>query len=894
MRKNKKYYGLLAGVMALALATPFVGYNIAKADKLYDDVVAWYDFDGGALKNVKGGSQAVAIVKGLGNYDGEVKYDANRDETKDGNSLKLDGGYGLKLNQQNLGENFSVSLWVKPETKLVENQSVLFLGYHSPEMWYAVSGDRNNSQMKFWYDYKPNFSWVTKTFATYAPSEWHHIVITGDGNIIKSYYDGERISEGNENFVPFMAGEEQDIYIGANNWDKCFEGLVDDVMVYDRTLSEVDIERLFTGKSLKEVEEETGVVDYDNYLVGSYDFENGIGDAKAIVKGLGAYDGELKFVNGANGKALATDGYGLNLGNKVNGTDFTISYLVKPNKSQANNQVMMLMGYHAPEHWTAISGDGGDQTYKLWGRTEGSAVTVGNAAAMNWTTIGNPTIANNSWSLVTLVGTDGRLDMYVNGEKAAGGAYNNPLCGENESILFGANYWDPCFDGSFDEIRIYNRAMDAATIKAEAEKFLDNRLQTSLDAACDFEAIKGQNTDREHIRYNLELPTSVLGTSINWTSSKPEVISEKGVVTITDESSEVKLTATAELDRKKAIVEIELSVDALDKSELTALIERAKAFDLTFMSAESAGRLQEVIAEAEAAATFDEIDSATVRLTKAIETLELADEYVDPFDVIPEAEVTVSIEAGSNKDLFVLPETILNKVTVEYTSEDAAVAAYEDGKIVANKVGKTIVTATVKAVSDGFEMQYATAVDVTDKTPAPAPAPSSGSAPAPAPSSGSGSTGGSTASSGSSSSGSSASTGGQTTPATGTETATTITDPQAPAAGPQQPAGSQTQPGHATKPEASEGEALETSETDIESDSSLEEKADEETEVEADVEESVEQPAEETVVDEPVPEAGETAGLSAGAIAGIIAAVVAVLALLGFVLTKLGLLTIFK
>ena len=135
MRKNKKYYGLLAGVMALALATPFVGYNIAKADKLYDDVVAWYDFDGGALKNVKGDSQAVAIVKGLGNYDGEVKYDANRDATKDGNSLKLDGGYGLKLNEQNLGENFSVSLWVKPSVQQVENQSVLFLGYHDPEKW---------------------------------------------------------------------------------------------------------------------------------------------------------------------------------------------------------------------------------------------------------------------------------------------------------------------------------------------------------------------------------------------------------------------------------------------------------------------------------------------------------------------------------------------------------------------------------------------------------------------------------------------------------------------------------------------------------------------------------------------------------------------------------------
>ena len=888
MRKNKKYYSLIACVSALALATPFVGYNIAKADKLYDDVVAWYDFDGSALTNVKGGSQAVAIVSGLGDYDGEVKFDENRDSSKEGKSLKLDGSYGIKLNQKNLGENFSVSLWVKPETKLVENQSVLFLGYHSPEMWYAVSGDRNNSLMKFWYDYKPDFSWVTKTFATYAPSEWHHIVITGDGNTIKSYYDGARISEGNEAFVPVMSGEEQDVYIGANNWDKCFNGLVDDVMVYDHTISEVDIERLYTGKSLKEIEEETGSVDYDNYLVENYSFEDGIGDAKPILKGLGKYDGELSFVAGPNGKAIATNGYGLDLGNKIQGTDFTVSYLVKPNKSQAENQVMMLMGYHDPEHWTAISGDGGDQSYKLWGKTADGAKTVGNAVPMSWTTIGSPTIVNNAWSMVTLVGTDGHLDMYVNGSKVASGDYNNPLCGAKESILIGANYWDPCFDGAFDEIKVYNRAMSADVIKQQAEKFLDSRLQDGLDSACSFDLIKGQNTDPKHIRYNLELPTSVIGTAVTWTSSNPEVISEKGAVSISNESADVKLTATAELEGKTARVELEFSVDALDKSELNALIERAKGFDLTFMSAETAGRLNEVLAEAEDANTFDEIDSSIVRLTKAIETLEPADEFVDPFDVIPEAEVNVSVAEGSSRELFILPKSILDKVTVEYTSEDSEVASYEDGKLVANKVGKTIVTATVKALSDEFEMQYATAVDVTAK-PAPAPAPSAG---------GSGATGGTSASSGSSSSQSSSSTATASTSA-GSQVAskpaeTTITDGQTPLAG-QQPAAEtkpQTKPGKSTKTDGGRTEeSVETGETEIEAETSLEDEVVEEPKSE-DV--SEEPATEETVADEEVPAAGESSSISPMAVVGIVVGIAAVLALLAFVLSKLGLLTIFK
>ncbi len=924
MRKNKKYYGLIAGVMALALATPFVGYNIAKADKLYDDVVAWYDFDGGALTNVKGGSQAVAIVSGLGDYTGEVKFDANRDSSKEGKSLKLDGGYGIKLNQQNLGENFSVSLWVKPETKLVENQSVLFLGYHNPEMWYAVSGDRNNTLMKFWYDYKPDFSWVTKTFATYAPSEWHHIVITGDGNTIKSYYDGQRISEGNEAFTPLMSGENQDVYIGANNWDRCFNGLVDDVMVYDRTISEIDIERLYTGKSLKEVEEETGVVDYDNYLVASYSFEDGIGDAKAITTGIGSYSGELEFVDGVEGKAIATNGYGIDLGNKVQSTDFTISFFAKPNKSQANNQVMMLMGYHAPEHWTAISGDGGDQTYKLWGRTDG-AETVGNAAPMSWTTIGNPSVPNNRWSLITLVGTDGKLDMYVDGVKAASGAFNNPLCGKNESIYFGANNWDPYFDGQFDEIKIYNRAMTADAVEKLAQEYLNNRLQVAMDSNCSLAAVLGKNESGEHIRYNLELPATVLDTAVTWTSSKPEVINEKGEVTFGAEAVTVTLKADAELDGKKGHTQFEVTVDPLDKTNLLSLIETARSYDLSYMTEASAALLNEAIAEGEQASNFEQVEYASERIAKAIELLEPTEEYDDPFDFIPETDVTYVLAPNKSETIFVLPNAVKNMVEVEFVTGDDQVVAFEDGVIEAKGIGTTIVTAKVTAKSDGFEMDYSTAVDVKSE-PIPAPAPSAGasesgqptdesdqpssepgqtpgSSPAGSSSSGSSSsssagssTSGSSSSSSAGSSSSDVTSGTVTTPATGTQVAdqTTIADTQTPTTGEKPATGSQTKPGKqndtTTAPSEETSDEVET--TTIEDETTpttggVAEESQPET-----VEDN--SSSEETIPETEVPQSVENAGLSPLAVVGIILGAVAGIALLGFALFKTGLLTIFK
>ena len=67
-------------------------------------------------------------MTGLDTYSSAVAYE----DGYSGKAVRL-GDYGLKLNRQNLGENFTVSLWLKPDGTLAVNQSVVFLGYHSPK-----------------------------------------------------------------------------------------------------------------------------------------------------------------------------------------------------------------------------------------------------------------------------------------------------------------------------------------------------------------------------------------------------------------------------------------------------------------------------------------------------------------------------------------------------------------------------------------------------------------------------------------------------------------------------------------------------------------------------------------------------------------------------------------
>ena len=873
MRNKKKFYGLIAGVTLLALATPFIGASIAKADTLHRHLVAWYDFNDGTLTNSKGESLAAPIVKGLGNYNGEVKYDANRDENIAGKSLRLDGNYGVKLNTKNLGENYSVSLWVKPEKKVPVNTPVVFVGYHDPELWYSVSGNDDKNRLKFWYNNGADFKWVTKTYADYDAAQWHHIVLTADGKENKAYFDGKLLST--DQFLEVMNGENQDIILGANNWDSCYSGLIDDVMVYDRTISAEEVNRLFTD-DIKPVE--SADKDIEKNLVSSYDFENGIGDAKAIVKGMGAYNGEITYVDGINGKAVDFNDFGLDLGNKINGTDFTITFSVCPDKSQADNQVLMLLGYHNKEHWLALSGDGADQEYKLWGRTDG-VKTIGNAKPMSWTTVGNPTVPNGVWSQVALVGTDGNITMYVDGEKVVSGISNNPLGSVNDSILFGANNWDACFDGKVDDIKIYNKAMSEGTVEDIAEDFKVSRVQRSLELACSFDAIGGNNKEAGQIRYDLTLPTSLLGSNITWKSSDESVISNKGVVTIDDKKHDITLTADVKVDGVKGHVELKFVVDALDKTELNALIEKALSYDLTYMTAESSDRLLAAIEEGKAAESFEEIDNAVLHIESSIKALEPSDEFEDPFDVIPEMEATLTMKPGEAKTLFVLPDAISKMVKVEYTSNDEAVS-FEDGKATAKAVGKAIVTAKVTALSDDFTMEYSTAVDVANnEQPAPSNPGTSGGGSG---NGGSASGGSNSVSGGGSSSGSGSSAGaaaGTTTPvvAGNTGAQAQIPDAQVPAAG-----GSQS-----TKPKNDKVDTkTEDSDETIVEDEVVDETSDDVVdESEEDTEDTT---SETTILEEQTPEAGQSSGTSPIVIiiAALAIAGVAILA----ILVKLGIL----
>lgn len=809
MKKKKLMAACLAGALVISsVIVPGQASVKAKGKSLTEGLVASYDFNDGKITNsVSGQGQAKVVVTGLGDYNGQPVFEAG-DQDK-GQAIRL-GDYGLKLNQKDLGDNFTVSMWLKPDGIFVKNEAVMFLGYHSPEKWLAVAGpeDANGSATcKFWSNGSGNDQSVGwKGFGNFdIDTNWHCLTITGSNDGVTAYLDGKAVGEG-VSIAP-LTGENQDVYIGVNNWDSEFKGLVDDVKVYDRKLTEQEVIKLYDpaitpedvleqegitatkdihtikgrteqitvnipavaveagakatyaskdlevaavagngavtakkagdttitttvtlGKITKTAETKVHVEEsVESQLKATFDFEgnltNGVAsaedsakEASAIVTGLKAYNGEVAYQEGRTGKAVRLGDYGLKLNQENLGKDYTVSAWVYADAGLMANQVMMFLGHHNPENWIAISGRAYESDKcKVWAK---------GGIYGSHTTLFNPEIGRKEWHQITMTGTEGKFNFYLDGICLGTADSNNPLSGKNQDIYLGVNNWDPEYEGLMDDVKIYSVAMTEEEVQNQAAEDFSKKAQEILKKELTVKDILGQNKSADEIYYNLELPKEVAGMKLDWTSSKEDVIAVDGTLTVPSKDTEVTLTAKIAGGVLEGEVSFKVTVKALDVTKLKELIQEAKAMDQSGLSENSKKRLNESITAAEEAVknpTYEGIETAYENLKRAMEDLSYA-HVENPFDLITEVAAKATLKEGETQELFVLPEAVKDLVTVTYESEDDKVVTYTDGSVVAVGEGKAVVTAIVTANEDvlgygGFPMEYSTAVEVTKDAP---------------------------------------------------------------------------------------------------------------------------------------------------------------------------------
>ena len=133
-----------------------------------------------------------------------------------------------------------MSFWVKNEAQLVENQVLALLGYHYPENWIALSGNRVGSVVKFWGNGGAFPTHTNLSTLTLPAMEWHQITITGTDGVVSLYRDGVLVSETISNNP--LSVENADVYLGVNFWDELLVGLVDEVRVYNLAMTQEEVQ----------------------------------------------------------------------------------------------------------------------------------------------------------------------------------------------------------------------------------------------------------------------------------------------------------------------------------------------------------------------------------------------------------------------------------------------------------------------------------------------------------------------------------------------------------------------------------------------------------------------------------------------------------------------------
>lgn len=208
----------------------------------------------------------------------KIKYQKG----KKGKALYLDRSYGVKLKNMKLkADKYTIAFWVKPESNMGNFMPIFFAGNESidNQKWLSITktdflgADRSpvvwsNNASKGEFPWTSDIAETTRNMLTSA-NGWQHVAVTvgaaygdagktteygekgGDGyckgNNVVIYVNGEMYGTGTPAAHDVFDGKET-AYLGINYWDTKFKGWIDELNIYDKALSEKQVQALYKGK----------------------------------------------------------------------------------------------------------------------------------------------------------------------------------------------------------------------------------------------------------------------------------------------------------------------------------------------------------------------------------------------------------------------------------------------------------------------------------------------------------------------------------------------------------------------------------------------------------------------------------------------------------------------
>jgi len=226
--------GLVAILTLLIVITPsYAGLD----DK---SLVLYLSFDEGKGATAKDSSEY--------GHDGELIKDPTWvDGQFGGKALEFDGTKGTHVkvpinDTLQLREQFTIAFWVKRGNAQISEWNYMVSA--GPLVWATIFN--NNNKKTYLYSKDPN--WSPEAISDVdQPEDWVHITVTHDPKSESAiYYDGNKV--GTDNNPAQIIEIDGSIMVGARHpGQEFFTGTIDEVYLFNRILSEAEINTIKSG-----------------------------------------------------------------------------------------------------------------------------------------------------------------------------------------------------------------------------------------------------------------------------------------------------------------------------------------------------------------------------------------------------------------------------------------------------------------------------------------------------------------------------------------------------------------------------------------------------------------------------------------------------------------------
>ncbi len=289
---------------------------------------------------------------------------------------------------------------------------------------------------------------------------WSHLAATYDGSVVRLYVNGS--PAGTMSVAGSIPASNGPLRIGGNSvWGEWFSGALDDVRVYNRALSQAEVQGdMQTPVGGAPPPPPPPAPPPAGGLVAAYNFDEGAGTTVKDASGNGN-DGTTNaaWTTGHSGSALSFNG--------------TSSSVTIPDSASLDLSALTLEAWVKPTSLSAwrcvlFKEQAGGMVYSLYA-SQASGLPVGQVnIAGERNALGAGGLPLGTWSHLAVTYDGTTLRLYVNGSPAGSLAVGGAVPASSGPLRIGGNsIWGEWFAGSIDSVRVYNRALSQAEVQAD-------------------------------------------------------------------------------------------------------------------------------------------------------------------------------------------------------------------------------------------------------------------------------------------------------------------------------------------------------------------------------------------------------------------------------------------